>query len=169
MGRRLTQAGHWIVNAAIVVVAICFVILTVSKIRENRSNSVLRRLQVGDPVSLPHDLRGQPVLLIALQVGCHFCEESMPFYKSISDESGSLGAHLVFVFPRSLDTGRSVLSGHGVAAQDVRQVDFANLGVNGTPTVLLLSPQGRVQDVWVGKLDDSREKQIQEAILQPHS
>lgn len=164
MGQRLHQAGNWIVNAAIVVVAACFVILTVSKIRERQAGPLPQQLHVGDPILLPPDLRGQPVLLVALQTDCHFCEESMPFYKSINERSNSLNAHLLFIFPESAAAGRVVLSEHGVVARDVRQMDFANLKIAGTPTVLLLSADGHVNDLWVGKLSEARQEQVQQAV-----
>ena len=39
-------------------------------------------------------------------------------------------------------------------------VDFSKIKVPGTPTLLLVDDQGKVLDVWVGKLDESREKQV---------
>lgn len=166
MSQKLNQAGHWIVNVAIVVVAICIVILTVSKFLDHRSNRSAQQLHVGDAVALPPDLRGQPVLLIALQAGCHFCEESMPFYKSINDESASLKGHLLFAFPSSAASGQAVLSANGIPAKDVRQMDFPKLGVSGTPTVLLISAQGKVDQVWIGKLNSTMTTQFQQTVRQ---
>src|SRR6266478_3492035 len=40
-------------------------------------------------------------LALALRNGCHYCEASMPFYRSLAklERSNQLGAHLVAVFP----------------------------------------------------------------------
>jgi hypothetical protein len=39
-------------------------------------------------------------------------------------------------------------------------VDFSKIKVPGTPTLLLVDNQGKVLDVWVGKLDESRQREV---------
>jgi hypothetical protein len=40
-------------------------------------------------------------LVLALRNGCHFCEESMPFYRKLAEmeKSNQIDAHLIAVFP----------------------------------------------------------------------
>ena len=43
----------------------------------------------------------------------------------------------------------------------VVSASFDSLGVEGTPTLLLVDKLGKVEQAWVGKLDDSGQKQVQ--------
>jgi len=39
------------------------------------------------------------------------------------------------------------------------------MGVSGTPTLLLVDSKGKVEQAWVGKLDDKGQQQVQSYML----
>ncbi|MGH9453840.1 MAG: TlpA family protein disulfide reductase [Candidatus Acidiferrum sp.] len=101
-------------------------------------------------------------LVLAISTTCHFCKDSIPFYRKL----GASGADvkMVAVLPQSVSEGKAYLSGEGVRVDGVRQVPLNKLGVRGTPTLLLVDEAGVVTDVWVGKLQPDQENQVLTAI-----
>ncbi|HJX29255.1 MAG TPA: hypothetical protein VJ885_15195 [Thermoanaerobaculia bacterium] len=103
-------------------------------------------------------------MVVALSPTCHFCNESMPFYKQLIDQrnqSGS-GVKVIAAVPRDEAKAeeQQKFATAGVQPDALVTVDFASIKVPGTPTILLVDKQGKVLDVWVGKLDASGEKDV---------
>ncbi len=150
-----------ILNVALVIVAVAFVGLLIQKYY--RQKAVAR--DVGPPVArgmkLPslniNQSATEQVLLLALSSQCHFCSESAPLYRRITQEISGKQIRVVALLPQSVDEGREYLRGLQVSVDDVRQVDLRALGIFTTPTVLLLDRDGTVDDVWVGKLSTNME------------
>ncbi|HEX3529279.1 MAG TPA: hypothetical protein VH988_19655 [Thermoanaerobaculia bacterium] len=103
-------------------------------------------------------------LVMALSPTCHFCNDSMPFYKQLVDKRNESKStvKVIAAVPaaEAQATEQKNLADHGVQADAVVHVDFSKIKVPGTPTLLLVDNQGKVLDVWVGKLDPSREKEV---------
>jgi hypothetical protein len=100
-------------------------------------------------------------LLLVLQKNCHFCTDSALFYQRLTRElAGHDGLRLVAVLPQQVEEGRQYLNGLGVTIDEVRQVSPANLGVSGTPTLVLVDSAGVATDAWVGKLTPDREGEV---------
>jgi hypothetical protein len=53
----------------------------------------------------------QKTLVLAIRKGCHFCEDSLPFYKRLSDleKSNTLHAHVLAVMPDARESGAEAL------------------------------------------------------------
>lgn len=97
-------------------------------------------------------------LLLALFTACHFCTESGPFYQRIVRERGV--TRLVALVPQAEEEGRAYLRGLGVGIDEVRHVGFRDMGLTGTPTLLLMDEKGVVSDVWVGALPPNKEAEV---------
>ncbi|MET0647768.1 MAG: thioredoxin family protein [Pyrinomonadaceae bacterium] len=98
-------------------------------------------------------------LLMVLSTTCHFCTQSGPFYRRLVKEHGD--AKLVALVPQSADEGQSYLKGLGVEVDDVRQASLGDLGVSGTPTLVLVDGKGVAADVfWVGAPSPNRENEV---------
>jgi len=145
-----------LVNVAILVAAVCLVVLVTHTLVQRHETAAANQplLHKGDTLSLGGGASA-PVLLLALQTGCHFCKESMPFYERLSRDAQAGHAHLVFGFPQAAN---------GVEAGDVREVNFDKVEVRGTPTLVLLDAGGRVQNYWIGKLPAEKEAEVEAAI-----
>jgi hypothetical protein len=103
-------------------------------------------------------------LVIAIAPNCHLCNESMPFYTRLLDRRDrSKSLVKVVAAVSSADARRleqAKLAANGVKPDALVQVDFRQLKVPGTPTVLLVDRQGKVLSVWMGKLDARGENEV---------
>ena len=97
-------------------------------------------------------------LLMVLSTTCHFCTKSSPFYQRLVKEHGD--ARLVALVPQSADEGQSYLRRLRVEVDDVRQASLGDIGVRGTPTLILVDGGGAVADVWVGALTPDKENEV---------
>ncbi len=122
------------------------------------------RIPVGTRVSLSGidwAKNGQTLLLV-LRKGCRFCEESAPFYRRLATEAATNKSRvrIVAVLPQEVDESKQYLSSLGVSTDEVRQSALDALGVQGTPTVILVNAQGEVQASWAGKLPAAQETEV---------
>lgn len=101
-------------------------------------------------------------LVLALSTTCHFCKDSIPFYRKL----GATGTDvkMVAVLPQAVTEAQQYLGSAGVHVDDVKQVPMNTLGVRGTPTLLLVNDVGVVTDLWVGKLQPDQETQVLTAV-----
>lgn len=126
--------------------------------------------KAGDTIS---DVKGvrfdtaERTLVMAITEGCHFCQESMPFYQALVSaaserrSSGRLRIVAVTTDPREAATAN--LRDRNVVIDDVVSLDpdsVRTFRVAGTPTLLLVNRRGVVESVWVGKLDEAREREV---------
>jgi hypothetical protein len=154
------------VNIAILVAAACLILLVVLRLRP--LHSTVRNLQMlvpGQHFPLA-DLQPGPkgALVLVLQIGCHFCEQSMPFYRTLTRGALSDGRQLVYVMPNAVEDSRRYLQEQGLPAGQVLRSDLAPIEVSGTPTLVLLSPADTVDQVWVGALDGEGERRVRDAV-----
>jgi thioredoxin-related protein len=99
-------------------------------------------------------------LILALQVGCHWCEKSAEFYRDLLRSNVSGTFHPLFVLPQPVIQSQAFLHDLGLDVSNIRQVDFAELGVHGTPTLILADQHGRVLSTWEGYLSPVREEDV---------
>ena len=104
----------------------------------------------------------EKTLVMGLQVGCHFCEASMPFYKRLSDlqQANRLHAYLLAVMPNDIDPASKLLRSNGVRIACACGYSLRSIEVSQTPTLLLVNAQGRVEREWVGQLASAEENQV---------
>ena len=107
-------------------------------------------------------------LVVAVSPQCHYCNDSLPFYKQLVDQRNQKGSGVKFVAAVPNEEAKAEESqkftGAGVQVDNMVHLDFASIKVPGTPTLLLVDKQGKVLDVWVGKLDAGREKKVLETL-----
>jgi thiol-disulfide isomerase/thioredoxin len=122
---------------------------------------------------LPHlsgyDWSSSPeTLVFAVRQGCHFCEDSMPFYRKLAEleKAHRLKANLLMVFPDSSETANKVLHLQNVNLQVISGVSLKNLGVGGTPTLILADSKGKVTNFWVGEQGEDGQDAIIKAVEQ---
>jgi thiol-disulfide isomerase/thioredoxin len=162
LSRRLEVAA----NVAIIVVAVlvCFVVVkTYLPGGSARPQQQAQAPAIGSKISVPDvdwGTNGRTLVLV-LQKGCHFCAESAPFYQRlVRDTAGREGLRLVAVLPQKVEEGRQYLTDLGVPIDEVRQASSNDLGVRGTPTLLLVDNSGAVTDSWVGKVPPDKEDEV---------
>jgi len=155
-------------NIAIVLVAIVIVGNFVwSKFRPKQN---LTAPPVGSTVSLSgvNWEKNGSTLLMVLQEGCRYCEESAPFYHRLHDQRSGSQPRMVAVIPGEKAETVRYLTDHGVLADDVINTSLDDVKVAATPTLLLVDQSGYVKNAWVGKLDESREKEVIQKAFEVH-
>jgi thioredoxin-related protein len=103
-------------------------------------------------------------LVVAVAPTCHFCTESMPFYKRLVDERNQKGSKTKVIAAVPQEAAKAeeqkTMQSAGVNPDALVVMDFKNIKVPGTPTILHVDSQGKILDVWVGKQDSSGEEKI---------
>ena len=105
-------------------------------------------------------------LMLVLRKGCHFCEDSVPFYQRLvatQREDGSTAA-LIAVFPDSEDAAKEVIRSQGLEIRALPGVSLEGLKVSGTPTLLLVDKSGTVLNAWIGVLSPRQELEVVKAL-----
>lgn len=105
-----------------------------------------------------HDL----TLLLFLKRGCHFCEDSLPFYQRLitMERGGRLAARIVVAFPDDASAVRTLAQSEGLNVATVAGVSPDRLRVRSTPTVILVARNGEVLKSWVGMLSPKQELEV---------
>lgn len=98
--------------------------------------------------------RSDRTLVLALRKGCHYCEESMPFYRQLADmqRAGQLQTEIVAVLPNDADAAHEFMESSGLSVTTVPKIPLESIQVEGTPTVILVDRSGRVVRSWEGVL-----------------
>jgi hypothetical protein len=106
-------------------------------------------------------------LVLALRDGCHYCEESAPFYRSMAalERDGRFGdIHILAVFPDHPAVVNKVPESEQLNVEAIPSIDLAALGVIATPTALLVDQAGMVLSVRVGELNESQQQVFLDAL-----
>ena len=98
-------------------------------------------------------------LVLAISIQCHFCTESAPFYRKLQAQVGKV-VKMVAVLPQPVEAAEQYLKGEGVRVDLVKQLQLGDVGVRGTPTMLLVNNAGVVTRVWNGKLRPEDEERV---------
>src|SRR5215468_10181178 len=94
-------------------------------------------------------------LVLALNSGCHFCIQSVPFYQMLADgrERQQSGTDLVAVFPNDPAQVWQFVAEEKLRIRSLPAVRLEQLHVNATPTLILVDRNGRVERTWIGVLN----------------
>ncbi len=108
-------------------------------------------------------------LVLVLRKGCHFCEDSAPFYQRLvakQDQDGPNTA-IAAVFPDNGDAVKEVVQSEGLAVHALAGVPLERLKVSGTPTLLLVDRDRTVLNAWIGMLSPRQELEVMRATACP--
>ena len=152
-------------NVAVILVAVVVIgaIVKTYLLGANAPPGPVQPSLVGARVNVPEVdwRRNGRTLLLILQKGCHFCDESAPFYRRLAhDAAGGGSPRLVAVLPQKAEEARQYLRDLDVPVEDVRQVPMRELGVKLTPTLILVNGEGVVTDSWFGRLTPDKEDEV---------
>jgi len=127
------------------------------------------RLHVGDRLPAITNVNWAShdrTLLMVLRNGCHYCEESMPFYRRLTSaiEIQRIQASVVALVPHEPRLEEQVFRAYGLTVPVVGNVPFASLKVMGTPTLLLVDNHAKVRKIWIGQLGPDGEAEVMTSI-----
>lgn len=90
-------------------------------------------------------------IVLALSTTCHFCQDSLPFYKTLATQVQGK-TDLIAVFPQAGSEGRAYVERASLPVAKVISADLSSIGVYGTPTLFLIDRNGKIRGVWNGFL-----------------
>lgn len=101
-------------------------------------------------------------LLMVLSTKCGYCEQSLPFYQRLIEENSKADNQLQFVglFSNSEAEVVEYKKRNSLDLKTVANVDPSEVQASGTPTLILVNAEGKVSDLWIGKLSTSDEQQV---------
>lgn len=129
--------------------------------RQPTQVTVLEQGQIFRAASALH-ITGRPALVLALNTNCHFCAESLPFYRRLRDVGQDATAPpIIMIFPNSRPEVQAFLKDFDSASPSAfAEQDFTDFGISGTPTVVWLDAKGVIRRMWIGKLSADEEREI---------
>jgi hypothetical protein len=93
---------------------------------------------------------------------CKYCVASTPFYRRLSEARRKPGAgfSVVFVSPDAPEVTRDFLRNGGITADQVFQSRLEQIGVAGTPTILVVDAKGVITRQFDGQLPEVDEQEV---------
>lgn len=155
-------------NIAIVVVAVVIVVNFVwPRVRPKQD---IITPSIGSTVSLSgvNWKENRTTLLMVLQKGCRYCEESVPFYRKLYDQRTGTQPRILAVIPGEHGDTDRYLCDQGVLTDGIINVSLDDVKVSATPTLLLVDQSGHLKSVWIGKLDENRQKEVMQRAFDVH-
>jgi hypothetical protein len=114
--------------------------------------------------------QGRTLIVLAVQPGCRFCTQSAEAFKYLQARAPSLKADITVLTPGDVIQAKQYMSTLGVEDFSIYQTQLDQVGISGTPTVLVVSDRGTVTQARAGALDTVHAKQILKNIdLHPSS
>lgn len=162
---KLNQKAELAANICIIVVALLLVGVVVQKyFFSNAAVNQKARVQpvIGSKLNVSDvNFSSQPkTLVLALQTGCRFCNESASFYKRIIENIQNKSVKIVAVLPTDIEESKAHLNELGLTDLEVKRSSLDNIQVSGTPTLILTNEKGEITDYWVGKLSPDKETEV---------
>ena len=157
--KKLTQHIDLITNILTIIVAVLLISFFVQ--RYFFPNQPLPRLPIiGNTIvidNLETSQNSKNVLFVMMK-GCHFCEESMEFYKKTIQQNQNKSVKFVAVFPPNSKEIENYLHSYGISGVEIKYSELSKIDVDGTPTIIVADQNGRIVKTWSGKLSSTGEK-----------
>jgi hypothetical protein len=152
-----------IANVTVIVVALALGYVMLN--RYVASSHVPHSVAAGDRLAKLPGLdwnQHRRTLVLVLNTGCHFCQDSIPFYQKLAQAQrpGRDVPEIVAVFPNEAAMVREFTAHEGLTIQSVPEVSLEKLHVNGTPTLILVNREGLVERSWIGVLTAPQEMDV---------
>ena len=103
---------------------------------------------------------------IVIRESCGYYTASMPFYRELAAQQRAASFRLEAVTTDRVSQCEAYLKTHDVAVDDVVVVPPDRLGVQGTPTLLVIARNGKVEHVATGQLDANGQKAVVDLLTQ---
>lgn len=163
--QKINQKIELVANVFIILVALAIGAILIQKYLFDAvppKQQARVELKIGSQMNVPDvDWSQQSkTLILVLQAGCRFCDESAPFYKRVIETVKNKNVKLVVVLPGEVEESAKYLKKLGLTNLEVRRSSLSSLQVSGTPTVILTGNKGEMTNQWVGKLLPDKETDV---------
>lgn len=145
-------------NVAIIIAALGFAVVVFKRYIANPAPQI----SVGEKLKVQNInwQDNKKNMVLGLSTNCHFCTESAGFYRQLVQQCKQDHVRTIALLPQPLSAAQEYLKNEGVSVDEVRQAILPEIGIPGTPTLLIVGESGRVQNVWIGKLPEDSEKDV---------
>jgi hypothetical protein len=153
-------------NIAIVFLALIMSFVLVKEHLVQRSASHPKPSIIGTRLSVDGVdwSKSNKTVVLAVSEHCRWCAASVPFYQELGRRSSkNFRIVAVLVDPTSADRNFSAVVAD--FADETIHVPLPKMGINSTPTAMVVDSNGKVIDGWVGMLDKQSQDQLFKAIL----
>ncbi len=110
-----------------------------------------------EPVALP--AAGSKLLIITFSPGCPACQANQDRWMKLASTLEQKGLRVLWVSRDPIEITRDYCAKHGIrlsdALADPPYRTFAQLGLARVPNTMLVRPDGTVEKVWAGRLDQA--------------
>jgi thioredoxin-related protein len=160
------KRSELLVNITVIVLGAAVLFFLVKTYRATRNSSAaVQEPRAGDQLPAIPGIdwkANNRTLVLALKKGCHYCEDSMPFYRQLAQlsEQNALKANLVAVFPDSSADVDAIVKADHLSLRTVSSVPLYILKIPGTPTMILADSSGKIIQDWIGVLSDQQQQQL---------
>jgi hypothetical protein len=160
-----------VANMAIIVAAVCCACAWTwyaTQTRVTAAPSV--RYSAGDSLADVRELdgsAGRPTLLFLVSSTCRFCNESMPFYRTLLADEATAGWRIVFASREHLEDLRDYLAQHELPLQKMSLVRLGRTSAfkaNATPSLFLLDGNRRIVHSTTGRLNTTEQAALRAAL-----
>lgn len=110
--------------------------------------------------------QSEQTLLLIIRSTCHICDESMPFYKKLSQAPLRRARRLriVALAVDSPEDAASYIEEHALDVDKLVTAKPQQLRITGVPTLILVDKDGIVQRTWVGQLSADERSEVVRAL-----
>jgi hypothetical protein len=104
-------------------------------------------------------------VVIFVRSNCHFCSESMPFYRELAAaRSHGQNFRLVVASDEAVQETNRYLAKNDLAVDRVCSVAIDHAGVSGTPTIWIVDDKGALLGRWLGRQSPQGVMEINSAL-----
>jgi hypothetical protein len=160
------------------VVVVVFAVVAIGVLAKNyllpRGPDAHAEIQKGSafPEIAGADYKQAPrTLILALNVDCHYCSKSIPFYNRLAEaqreNEGRFNIVAAFI-NKEEDRVKSYAQVKHLSVQTIAGVDPDKLNIQMTPTLVLVDGASKVLDSWRGLLQPDGEREVFDALGIPY-
>lgn len=165
-----TRISHYLTVASNVAILVSATLIVAATLSPRSAKDPNRRIPApGDRIPAVENLRfsdSNVTSLLFVRSDCHYCTDSMPFYRELVGRSHSSGKRrrVVVVTMEEPDKIAKYLDANGLAVDAAVSARFADFGVSSTPSLIVVDRYGKAVIGRVGRLSTRAEKEVLESI-----
>jgi hypothetical protein len=154
-----------ITNVCVVVLIGFFLLVFISiEIKRSLRTRVQQGLVKGvviDKSELTAGVVSEQILIIAMSKECEHCVDSASFYREIARRSRASGrTQVIALFPSGTQQMTEFLSRQQLHLENIKTIDFDDVKLSTTPTLILLDRSGKILDFWIGTLSEEGQRYV---------
>ena len=100
----------------------------------------------------------RPAIVVAIRSDCQFCTASLPFYRQLGNNRGSVP--LFFLSSEPAEKLREFVDGAGITYDGIASADLRQAGISVTPAMAIIDSEGTVKQAFSGKLSEHDAKAV---------